>query len=126
MDPLPRQPFGNSVLVIYQGIKTIYGSKVPFELCIIDHVTFGVIELLAYDQNNQVESSRLYADCSNLQMHKKSSLADYLLSRIRLVKYQPSQQSLELTLIFEEGIPAALCTRPSGLKAFEFRPIIIE
>jgi hypothetical protein len=126
MDSLPRKPHGDSVLIIYQGIKTLNGSDIPFELCVIDHFTFGVIEILAYDRDNHLESSRVYADCSNLQTHIKSSLADYLSSRILLVKYRPNQRCFEVTLIFEDGIPAVVCTRPSGLKAFKFSPATIE
>ena len=126
MYTLSRESLDSSSLVLFQGLKTIRGSEDPLEFCVVDHFRFGVKEILAYDRKNFLESTRIYVKCSKLQTQIKSSLVDYLLSCVRLVKYQPSQQCLELSMIFEEGIPAVLCAKPARLVAFTFTPAPIE
>ncbi len=126
MYPLSRESLDSGALVLYQGLKTIRGSQDPLEFCVIDHFRFGVKEILAYDRKNRLESTRIYVKVSKLQTQIKSSLVEYLLSCVRLFKYEPNEQCFELSLNLEEGIPAVLCTKPSGLKAFIFSPAHIE
>lgn len=104
--------------VILRGEKHISGVIAPFELILVKHTTFGVIEILGSEKNQGIEANRLYLDdsivCKEIGTDD-SQVAAFLFNKICISNYNPETKRLEISLSAHESL---ICSRPLGLKPY--------
>lgn len=110
--------------VIFHGVKSFSGVEATLECVLVNHISFGVIEIIARDKLHQIETPRLYADDSIVRelmvRNDVSSVGEYLLNIICVAKYFPDSKLIELRLTSSTNGPPLTCCRPLGLKPYVF------
>lgn len=109
--------------VIFQGAKTFSGVGAALECVLVNHISFGVVEIVAHDKEHNLEAKRLYIDDSIVRAEMGQddpNIAEYLLKKICIAKYFPDSKLIELRVSSKVTEPSITCSRPSGLKPYIF------
>jgi len=109
--------------VIFQGVKSFAGVGATLECVLVNHISFGVIEIVAHDRQYKLEATRVYVDDSIVRAEMgqdDANVAEYLLKRICIAKYFPDSKLVELRVSNNVREPHFTCSRPLGLKPFIF------
>lgn len=104
--------------VIFQGEKHVAGVEALFEFVLVNHKTFGVIEIVALEKSQGIEADRLYVDDSLVRRDigsDDSQVSDFLVDQICILNYNSDWKRLKLSLADHE---AFTCFRPLGLKPY--------
>ena len=101
--------------VIFRGEKQIVGVEAPLEFTLVNHKTFGVIEIVGCEKNKPTEVNRLYVDSS--LVYKEVGTDDALVANFLVNKLCISNSEKRLVLSLSSHKPF-VCCRPLGLKPF--------
>jgi len=104
--------------VIFRGEKQITGVEAPLEFTLVNHKTFGVIEIVGYEKNKSMEANRLYVDSSLVCKEvgtEDALVATFLVNKLCISVSDPEMKRLVLSLSAQKPF---VCHRPLGLKPF--------
>lgn len=104
--------------IIFRGEKQIVGIEAPFEYILVNHATFGVIEILGFEKNQGIEANRLYLDDSIVRKEigmDDSQVAAFLANKLCISNFDAETKRLEMSLSAHEPF---ICQRPLGLKPY--------
>ena len=102
--------------VIFRGEKQIAGVEAPLEFTLVNHKTFGVIEIVGCEKNKPTEVNRLYVDSSLVCKEVGTDdalVAIFLVSKLCISNSDPEMKRLSLS-----AHKPFICCRPLGLKPF--------
>jgi hypothetical protein len=119
------------VSVVYDGTKFYWRTRNKIDVCIAEHKTAGVLEVIAYDPSFNAEAPRIYIDRSilslkinNAEIESKLSFAkrnnvpltdkfvrgvhdtvysEFIMNRLVLKEYSPTEKRMTIELNFTTG-----------------------
>lgn len=109
--------------VIFRGEKHAIGSEAMLEYVVVNHKTFGVIEIVGFDKKHAIEANRLYVDDTLVRNEvgpDDAQLVAFLLNNICISNFNLETKLLEQCLSNQERYEPFTCQRPLGLKPYAY------